>query len=148
MSRPDNAVARRARSSRARRSLSLLLFVLGTVVLLSAATPAMAQVGYAGVPSAPPPSDVYVGDAYVSPYAGGSTGVAAPRGVGDRSPGAPASGAAAAVSVRDPALTDRPPDVVRGDGRLVTGWDVVSLTALGLVAVAGLSASAGRWRSR
>jgi hypothetical protein len=135
-----------ARSRRTRRPL--LLFALGTLLLLSGARPALGQLGYTGVPAASPPPDVYVGDPYVGPYVVASPGVAPPAGADVRSPGPAPSAAPAALSVSDAALTDRPPDMVKGDRRLVTGWDVASIAALGLIAVAGLSASAGRLRSR
>ena len=146
MPQPDHVVTRRGRS-RPTPGLPLML-ALGTVLLLSGATPALGQLGYTGTPPAASPQDVYVGDPYVSPYVASSPGVAPPAGEAVRSAGLRPSGTAAAVSVTDAALSDPPPDVVEGDGSVVTGWDVVAITALGLTAVAGLSASAGRLRFR
>ncbi|MDQ3898098.1 MAG: hypothetical protein M3326_12810, partial [Actinomycetota bacterium] len=107
-------------------------------------------------PASPPPADVYVVDPYVdpyvnpyvNPYVGASAAVGAPVGDGVRRSGPPLSGSGGTVSVTDAALGDPPTDRTEGDRRLVTGWDVVSITALGLTAVVGLSASAARFRSR
>lgn len=137
---------RRGRSCRARRAA--LLLACGTVLLLSGATPARGQLGYTGVPPTSPSSDVYVGDTYAGLYLGPSPSVATAAGGVVRSSGPASSGTAATLSVADAALNDGPPEMAEGDRRLVTPWDVVSIAALGLTAVAGLSASAGRFRSR
>ena len=145
MRRPDAGPVRRPAPTGARRLL--LLLSAGIVLLLAGAAPALSQAEYAGLPPAPP-QDVYVVDAYVATYAGAPPGVAPPVGGGVRPLGPPPlSGSGGTVSVAGAPLDDAPPAADQGDRRLVTGWDVITITALGLTAVVAFATSAARFRS-
>lgn len=144
MPRPDGAGVRRPAPAGARRLL--LLLPAGIVLLLAGAAPALGQAGYTGLPPAAP-QDAYVVEAYVATYAGTPPGVAPPLGAAVRSPAPPLSGSGGTVSVAGASLDDAPPAAGQGDRRLVTGWDVVTITALGLTAVVAFATSAARFRS-
>lgn len=149
MRRPDRTAAPLSRRSRARRRL--VLSAAGSLSLLTAVAPALGQVGYTGVPPTTAPPDVYVVDAYVGTSPGTSPGVVARVGAGAR-PSALASqvGSAGTVSVADGGPGDAPAvdeGDGGGDGRLVTGWDVLTIGALGLTAVVAFAIAAARFRS-
>ena len=128
----------------------VLRFVLSTAVLsfaalMAGASPALAQVGYTGIPAPPPPGDVYVQPVYVDPY----TGVGAPPGGPGRLPAPlPSGGPTGVMSVATGPLDDRPPTGDQGARAVVTGWDLVTLAGLGLTAVVAFAVSAGRSRMR
>lgn len=144
MRRPDPAGVPRPAPAGARRLL--LLLSAGTVLLLAGAAPALSQAEYTGLPPAPP-QDPYVLEAYVGTFGNTSPGVVTPVG-GVRPPGPPPlTGSAGTVSVANAPLDDAPPAAGQGDRRLVTGWDVVIITALGLTAVVAFATSAARFRS-
>lgn len=145
MRRPDRTAAPLSRRSRARRRL--VLSAVGSLSLLTAVAPALGQVDYTGVPPTTAPPDVYVVDAYVGTSPGTSPGVVARVGAGAR-PSALASqvGSAGTLSVADGDPGDAPA-VDEGDGRLVTGWDVLTIGALGLTAVVAFAIAAARFRS-
>ena len=145
MRRPDPAGVRRPAPAGARRLL--LLLSAGSALLLAGAAPALSQADYTGLPPAPP-QDPYVIETYVGTSGNTSPGVAPPVGAGVRPPAPPPlTGSGGTVSVASAALDDAPPAPVQGDRRLVTGWDVVTITALGLTAVVAFATSAARFRS-
>lgn len=118
-------------------------FLVG--LLVAGAPGALAQAGYTGVPPSPPPGDAYVEPVYVDPY----TGVGAPPVVVARLPVvAPQRQPAGVVSVGTGPLDGLGPTSEQTDGRLVTGWDLVTLAGLGLTAVLAFAVSAGRIRAR
>lgn len=126
---------RRSRRPRA----TLLLLTLSAGAFLLAGAPALGQTGYTGVEPPPPPGDTYVG-----PYAG----IATPPGVAVRLPTpTPQGPSGAAVSVATGALGDPGQTADPNRRNLVTGWDLVAVAALGLVAVVAFAVSAGRFRS-
>lgn len=136
-------------SPHVRHGRTRLVVSTGTflVALLVAGAPAaLAQVGYTGVPTSPPPGDVYVEPVYVDPY----TGVGAPSPVvAARLPAvAPQRRPAGVMSVDTRSLDDLRPASEPTAGRLVTGWDLVTLAGLGLTAVVAFGVSAGRVRAR
>ncbi len=133
-------------SQRRRLGLLLVLWSAATL-LLTGAAPALGQVDYAGVPPVPPVPDVYV-DTYVGTYAGSPLGAAPPVATAVRPPGPPPPGrSGGTMSVSSAALGEAPQALVEGDRRLVTGWDVVTIAALGLTAVVAFAISAARFRS-
>lgn len=134
MRRPDRAPLK---SSRRRGPCGFLLVLLTGTVLLTGAPAALGQAGYTGVTPPPPIVDTYVGP-YVGlgPPAGGAVQLATPRAQG---------AAGAAISVGNP-LGDASA-VDRGANRVVTGWDMVTIAALGFTAVIAFAVSAGRFRS-
>lgn len=136
MRRPDGVVMERSRRLRS----TLLLLVLSPGAVLLAGAPAVGQTGYTGIGPPPPPP----GDTYVVSY----PGIPTPSGVVVRLPEpAPRGPSGAAVSVQTQGLGD-PPQTVGADRRnLVTGWDLVAVTGLGLTAVIAFAVSAGRFRS-
>ncbi|MDQ4069863.1 MAG: hypothetical protein M3203_10410 [Actinomycetota bacterium] len=120
---------------------------VGTVLLLGGAAPALGQVDYTGVPPTAPPPDVYVVDTYVGAPAASSPGVVTSVGAGVRPSALPSQLATGgAIFVADAALGVAPA-VDEGDRRLVTGWDVVTIGALGLTAVVAFAVAAARFRS-
>jgi hypothetical protein len=116
------------------RSLLLrtaIVFVAHAGTLLLAGTSAaVAQVGYTGLPSSPP-SETYVGT-----YVGPPSAVGTVVGAG----GAPRA-ASVANTQPDAAEVTEP-----GERSVVTGWDLVTIAALGMAAVVGFAVSAGRFR--
>ena len=145
MRRPDPSAVRRPAPAGARRLLFLLF--AGSVLALTGAAPALSQAEYTGLPLAAP-QDAYVMEAYVATLNGASPGVAPPLGGPVRPPvPAPLAGSGGTVSVASASLDDAPPAADQGDRRLVTGWDVITITALGLTAVVAFATSAARFRS-
>lgn len=133
---PDTAPTGSSRRVLARS----LLFVLAAATFLLVGTqPALGQVDYTGVPTSVPPGDTYVG-----PYAGLSPGVASAALGTVRPPGPPSR--SASMSVGNAALGDVPSAAQRSDPRLVTGWDLVTMAALGLTGVVAFAVSAARYR--
>ena len=135
------------RAARAGARRLLLLLSAGIVLLLAGAAPALSQAEYTGLPPAPL-QDAYVVEAFVAAYAGVSPGVPPSVGGAVRPLGPPPlSGSGGTVSVASSSLDDAPPAAAQGDRRLVTGWDVITITALGLTAVVAFATSAARFRS-
>lgn len=138
MRRPDRAPLK---TSRHRGACGFLLVLMTGTVLLTGAPAALGQAGYTGVAPPPPIVDTYVGP-YVGPYvglgppAGGAVQLATPRAQGAAGP---------VISVGNP-LGD-PSAIDRGANRVVTGWDMVTIAALGFTAVIAFAVSAGRFRS-
>ena len=131
------------RRRRVRLVMSTAAFLVA--LLVTGAPAALAQAGYTGVPPSPPPGDVYVEPVYVDPY----SGVGAPPVVVARLPVvAPQRRPAGVMSVGAGPLDGLGPTSEQTDGRLVTGWDLVTLAGLGLTAVVAFAVSAGRIRSR
>lgn len=121
-----------------------LLFVLSAGAFLLLGTPALGQVQYTGVPTPPPPGEIYVEPVSVDPY----TGVRPPAVVLARRPAPDAGGGPSGpVSVASRPLEDLTTTPEQGDGSLVTGWDLVTLAGLGLTAVVAFAVSAGRYRA-
>lgn len=123
----------------------------GLLVLLSAAafvilgTPALGQAPYTGVPTPPPPGDIYVEPVSVDPY----TGARPPAVVLARLPAPDRGGEPSGpVSVGSRRLDDLAAPPEQGEGALVTGWDLVTLAGLGSTAVVAFAVSAGRFRAR
>lgn len=144
MRTPDDTLTRGSRHPRVRRGLFLL--AMGSMALTGIA-PALGQVDYTGVPPTTAPSDVYVVDAYVGTYAGASPATVTVVGAGVRASVLPSQlGSGGTISVADAALGDAP-TVDEGGRRLVTGWDVLTLAALGLTAVVAFAVAAARFRS-
>lgn len=132
-------------SGQPRVRLRLFLWAVGTMPLLAGVAPALGQDGYTGVPPTTAPPDVYVVDAYVGASPGTSPGVVTLVGAGVRPSALPSPlGSVGAISVADGALGDAPA-VDEGHGRLVTGWDVFTIGALGVTAVVAFAAA--RFRS-
>lgn len=144
MATPDATPMRGSRHRRVRRRL--LLFAVGSMPLLTGVAPALGQVDYTGVPPTTAPPDVYVVDTYVGASGNTSPGVMILVGAGVPPSALPSQLASAGtISVADAAL-GAAPAVDEGDRRLVTGWDVVTIAALGLTAVVAFAAAA-RFRS-
>ena len=136
------------RRSRQSRATLLLVFSAGALLLLLGAAPASGQVDYTGVPPVPTGPDVYVVDTYVGTYAGNPPAVAPLVAAGFRPMGPPPlGGSGGTMSVASAALAEGPEATIEGDRSLVTGWDLVTMTALGLTAVVAFAISAARFRS-
>lgn len=145
MPTPDANPAGASRHAGARRRLFLL--AVGTMPLLTGVAPALGQAEYTGVLPTTPPPDVYVVDTYVGTSPGTSPGVVTLVGAGVRPSVFPSQlGSVGTISVADGALGDAPA-VDEGDGRLVTGWDVLTIGALGLTAVVAFAVGGARFRS-
>lgn len=141
----DANPARGSAQHRARRRLFLL--AVGSMPLLMGVAPAQGQVGYTGVPPTTAPPDVYVVDTYGDTSPGAQPGVVTLVGAGVRPSALPSPiGSGGTISVADGALGEAPA-VDEGDGRLVTGWDVLVIGALGLTAVVAFAVTAARFRS-
>ena len=133
---------------RSRQSWRTLLFVsTAAASLLTGSAPAFGQVDYTGVPPVPPVPDVYVVDTYVGTYAGTPPGAAPPVAAGIRPAAPPLGGSDGRTSVAGAALGEAPEPLVEGDRRVVTGWDLVTMTALGLTGLVAFAISAARFRS-
>ena len=143
MRTPDAAPMRASRHLPVVRRL--LLLVVGPIALLSGVAPALGQVDYTGVPPITAPPDAYVVDTYVNTYAGTSPGAVTLVGAGPR-PSASQVGSGGTISVANAALGEAP-RVDEVDRRLVTGWDVLTIAALGLTAVVAFAVAAARFRS-
>ena len=132
-------------SAAASRGASLLfLLAVAGLFVVAVPAPAVGQAEYTGIAPPVPPADPYVG----STYAGLSPGAGAPPVVAARSPGTPpGSRAPAILSVGNAALGEAPEVVDEASHRLVTGWDLVTIGALGLTAVVAFAVSAARFRS-
>ena len=124
----------------------LLFFVATAIFSLAGAPAALGQVDYVGIP--PPTGDPYI-VTYVGTYAGPSPQFGGPAGGAGQVLAPPVSqaGANGGISVSTAALGESPQPVDEGDGRLVTGWDLVTMAAIGLGALAALAVPAGRFRS-
>lgn len=141
---PEGAAVRRPRHHRG----AMLFAFSAAASLLMGPGPAFGQVDYTGVPPAPPADDVYVVETYVGTYAGNPPAVASQVAAGVRPLGPPPlGGSGGTMSVASAALGEGPEAAIEGDRRLVTGWDVVTMTALGLTAVVAFAVSAARFRS-
>ena len=126
-----------------KRSLPLLgsiMLVLSAGILVVGGTPLAAQVGYTGVPAAPSP-DTYLGTYVGTPSAVGTVvgGTGAPVSV-------PQGGAARTASVAHAPEDYAAEAAEPGDHSVVTGWDLVTIAALGLAGVVAFAVSAGRLR--
>lgn len=128
-----------------KRSLPLLasiVLVLCAGTFVPGGTPsAAAQVGYTGVPSSSS-TDTYLGT-YVGPPSAVGTVVA--------NTGAPAASVPHGGAARTPSLAHASGDYAAeaaepGDHSVVTGWDLVTIAALGLAGVVAFAVSAGRLR--
>ena len=136
MSRPDRVPMKRSLPVRA-----TIVFVLcGATLLLAGTPPTVAQVGYTGVPS-PPPGDIYVGS-YVGPASAVGTGA----GTGARAATVPQGGAARTASVASAPQAESAQATDPGERGVVTGWDLVTIAALGLTGVVAFAVSAARFR--
>ena len=119
--------------------VTLLVFAVSAGTLLLVGSPALAQTGYTGIP----PTDTYVGpvDTYVglggSPRAGVALSAPTPQG---------STGGMITVGTEG---LDGPPETL-SDGRrnLVSGWDLITIAAVGLTVAVGFARSTGRFPSR
>ena len=119
-----------------------IVFVLSLGTLLLAGThSAMAQVDYTGVPSSSS-QDTYLGT-YVGPASAVGTAVA---GTAPSAASVPQGGAGRTASVAGAPLPDSVEASELGERSVVTGWDLVTIGALGLTAVIAFALSAGRFR--
>lgn len=139
MHRPDSG---RMASSGHLRGGWLLLLALAAFLL--AGGPALGQTGYTGVtpPPPPPPGDTYVDPVQAYPALGAS-----PGGLARLPAPAPAGSPGTAMSVGTENLNESAQPLDQGRGRLVTGWDLVIVAALGLTALVAFATTAGRFRS-
>ena len=109
---------------------AIVFFAHTATLLLAGTSAAVAQVGYTGVPS--PSTDTYVGT-----YVGPSSAVGTAAGGG---------GATRVASVANTPQPDAAQATEPSERRVVTGWDLVTIAALGLAAVVAFAVSAGRFR--